>query len=878
MRDIGNSTRLFAFATLVFPSLLAISLPIASAQAPPRATIELENARWQQMPEHVLSVYTGPDGRIWHHLFDASNIYAPVALRKRLETEYREQSPQIVGASLALLEPGGRVWFFVNRSTELWGFDGKSWVERKPPPGEIFLGLCPTAGELLDNVHNRFVAGKAYFRDTRGVHVFDGTQWIYEAIVPPARQQIAQVRYAVSPNGRYAVALAPQLTADGGTVQTMNLWVVEEGAWKQRSSPWLNNLGWQNTIGPFCVDDDGIVWYVWQYGALRSLRLNDQTNPAELITQLNHDDFQTREQASAQLAGLLARNPAVIRPQLEAAYKSAVPLEVKFRLQTILGQPTTPRERLAKTITPGNANMVPIGKCRMQGVKALFHDDQGRLFVFAAAIQGRSEPPVRGLAILDRRGNAEIFPLRDEQAGIQSQPLWVSPPVQDKDRRGLWVSGEITGGPLRHLEYASKKVENAPDNQGGKVHAVDAQGRLYLSGGTLDVTGRARTRVTVIDSRVADTRQKLASFFEPITWPETLVAGDGAVWAIRKGAGLSRFDGVRWERMYDSKQPQCIPTLAGENGVVLCRNRQGDLLFQDTEFIAQAPLQQLIADHRDIIAAAFPPRGDGTLEARRNWITTDTRGNIWLLEHEKLSVLSNGEWLNAQEPLKALGQKLGGARFLSPIGEGNRVFVSDMSLLSSGGKSFFAEVSDGQIKLSDALHSTNRGLRDGAGGLWLEEHIAKNQGSSDRTLLHHTVRLVKDGTREDLDHYEGGRPVLVDKSDNVWLQHMKQLQPGNRFSIWRHGRLIQELTLTEVSSVRELFCDRPSSVYAVVPRGLLHLVSKQVDGREQFQAEQFYATDAPSGQWSYSSLGFLVVSAYYGGQRELHFIKLPASE
>src|SRR5262249_52043596 len=181
-------------------------------------------------------------------------------------------------------------------------------------------------------------------------------------------------------------------------------------------------------------------------------------------------------------------------------------------------------------------------------------------------------------------------------------------------------------------------------------------------------------------------------------------------------------------------------------------------------------------------------------------------------------------------------------------------------------------------KLTEAPHTTHVGLRDRDGGLWLAEHVATTRGTSDILQQPRTMRLVVNGQRQDLSHYEGRLPVLVAKADHVWLHTLNRSLPVNRLSVWKHGRLIQELSFPETNTFIALFSDGPGSVYAVQPLGIIHLVAKNMDGREHFETERVYSAAVPMGEWFYSDLGLFVVTAFHGGQRQLFTVQLPKSE
>ena len=161
---------------------LFASLPALAADK--RVPINVKTVRLQYFSADFRTALAGPDGRTWYQLDNDPTSRTRLELRAALEAEYRHPSPQISGATMALLEPDGRAWFYVSKGRELWGYDGKSWIEHWADVDTKFVGRCPTRGEFFDNLCNRFVGGKAWFRDERGIHVFDGKDWHYRAIGP----------------------------------------------------------------------------------------------------------------------------------------------------------------------------------------------------------------------------------------------------------------------------------------------------------------------------------------------------------------------------------------------------------------------------------------------------------------------------------------------------------------------------------------------------------------------------------------------------------------------------------------------------------------------------------------------------------------------
>jgi len=370
----------------------------ARGQEPRRLPLEPAAGRWQLLPEYVRAVYRGPDGRIWYQLSGDRLGRSDSQLKSLLEAEYRQTAPQIAGASLALLESNGRAWFYNNDATVLWGYDGQRWIERRAFVGSRFIGRCPTAGELEDNLVNRDAGGKAFFRDLQGVHVFDGQIWSYRGIAPHVPSQNGQVRYAVSPSGKYAVALPPKIVNQRPNIAFLNLelWTLKEGQWQEAESPWTEKPG---SIGPFIITDNGVLWYIWykgdyqEGGRLRWLSLAPTAGAApsdrvaSLIAMLDDNAFEIRQQATDELAVM----ESDVGPQLEAAKKIATASpEARARIDGIL---RLRKARLASDDATIDAFGSTIGQCRVQRPKSVFQDSAGGRYVFAEAVsQGKSEP------------------------------------------------------------------------------------------------------------------------------------------------------------------------------------------------------------------------------------------------------------------------------------------------------------------------------------------------------------------------------------------------------------------------------------------------------------------------------------------------------
>src|SRR5438046_8786203 len=124
--------------------VFAIGAPAHAQERKPVSSIgEWPDFRWRHMPSDVSAAYAGPDGRTWFQMAANPTVRETPQLREMLEGEYKNPAPRISGASLALFEPHGRVWFYVNMAKTMRGCDGKQWTEHNASPKNTFVGSCP---------------------------------------------------------------------------------------------------------------------------------------------------------------------------------------------------------------------------------------------------------------------------------------------------------------------------------------------------------------------------------------------------------------------------------------------------------------------------------------------------------------------------------------------------------------------------------------------------------------------------------------------------------------------------------------------------------------------------------------------------------------
>ncbi len=103
----------------------------------------------------------------------------------------------------------------------------------------------------------------------------------------------------------------------------------------------------------------------------------------------------------------------------------------------------------------------------------------------------------------------------------------------------------------------------------------------------------------------------------------------------------------------------------------------------------------MIEQHPEIIRKTFTP--ERPIPADHNplmlplTIVSDKAGNIWYLENHRVLVYVRDHWVLASEPLTAAGSRRGNVGYLSAVGDGSKVYVSDRGMLYEGGCCFSAK-------------------------------------------------------------------------------------------------------------------------------------------------------------------------------------------
>lgn len=455
-----------------------------------------------------------------------------------------------------------------------------------------------------------------------------------------------------------------------------------------------------------------------------------------------------------------------------------------------------------------------------------------------------------------------------------------------------WWGGADRGGPVMVDLDRLEVVDRSPDENFPYIHAVAADGTVFLS------NAAAGGVVAVYRPGAPDDRQVLAGRQVRLTSHEACCVGsDGRVWADLHGQGLRCFDGKAWQRVAGlAAGTHASLVIPGCSGAVFAQADGGRfVLIAGGKAHEGDSLERFVAEHRVEFTAAFGGRYCLDWWARGAGLAVDKGGNIWLLWQRRLRVLAGDSWV---DPVfrGENGEDLGGrgdTQFLAPVGDGGRVYLHETDWFD--GWVFFGQVTGGKAVCVRTINARprigslarNKVIRDNEGGLWLVNNsIASGARGSDRQ------RIVRRATEKGFVEEYGviGWPCVADESGVVWAAHDDGAKTGE-VSLVSGGRIAARLTLPGMEGVCSMFSDRPGSVYVWTYRGMRHYVAKDPAEPARYSVEQTYYPQGPGGavlrahmanRVAASRLGYAVIvttSDYACGGREvwpwLNLVPLP---
>ncbi|HET6441528.1 MAG TPA: hypothetical protein VFH53_04050, partial [Phycisphaerae bacterium] len=815
------------------PLVLALfACPLLGAVAPPEhVDITLRNVLWQTLPDEVRAVYVGPDERIWYELRYEAWPIDWAHLRGVIEREFRKEAPQVLGVRPVLFESNGRVWFSDIYSM-LLGYDGHTWIEHAAEKKHYFEDILPNHGRREGETPAVELAGTLFFPDNRGVHCFDGKTWTYKEFLGPR------------PGGRDPIVLVPQ--ADGRTLLVTGpqevLWRWKAGEWTELDrKALLGDIGTTRLVPwgkeGFWVGSGQDSMFFWELG------VDPAAQFASILARLGDERFAVREEATAALIQMGAR----ILLMAEKARAETDDPEIRLRLDKVIVDLRHPEQAF-----------VPLGPYLVKAPRLLPCDDPGVMYVGSEEIQegGKSVGP--GVVVAEVAGRYRLLEgpeFLQAWHHLYSGVFW---PVVLKPSRLVWLAGDYVRRPACLLDVEKGQfVAVPPEKQIGWLHAVRSDGTVFLSRSD-PVQGGG---VYVFKPGAPEDRQFLSgqTFSLGRERDNAVVARDGAVWAGLEDQGFSRFDGKVWQPVKALAGKKSVLWVDfGRNGEVLLKTDTGyELLDAKGDSVgADEDLAALVVRCRARITAVFAHRHGVELTG----IGVDKGGNIWLVERRRLRVLVGERWLEANQALCDAGMRSEEVEYLTLLGDGSRVYVTDLGMVHDGGRSFFGEVQEGRLVFVPAPHTSERVLSvvDHEGAFWLPGSVTISMGTSDKTTAQLAQRLTEKGTVQEIKN--AGWAYLCDKAGNVWLGHIGG-GPRNQFNIWRNGKI--EATVSIPASGNYFngpISDRLGSVYVWTESGLYHLMADSA-APAKYAVKTVWHPCGIEGKitgFAYSDLGYFV--------------------
>ncbi|NQT19701.1 MAG: hypothetical protein HQ592_08345 [Planctomycetes bacterium] len=799
----------------------------------------LRDVMWQVLPDNIRSVYVGPDGRLWWQIDHRREEPEIGKIREIIERQFGNESPVIYGARIALFEPGGRTWFIDHSGKHLIAYDGKRWIERQVTGFNSFCGSCPNHGRYERKGYNLILRREAFFLDSYGVHCFDLDKqtWSYQ---PMSAYKCMRAYLVPEPDGRGLIACFNGVvnTRANPTECIVELWRLREGNWTPLDVP-------QEILNSRIAGITPVKNGVW---------IDEQDRRSEYH-----------------------------RPEDRKKVPPARLWFVAFDAEA--GQDDNPPFAL--------------GPYKAKDAVLIEYDGSGTTYF--AAKQIFREEELLGPGMLIRRVDGQVTALLGERfAGCTHQDYRCggSGPLAVAGRNALWTPYKMLSSKaalMVSLETGDV-MATMPDQNFIWLHSALDDGTVFVS---ISEPGQAYSTIIVYKPDAPDTRVLLEVRKIEAKRRVFCVASDGALWAAvldpadptrgsRQESMILRFNGKAWQPVEAFRGwTDTTRLIPGRNGEILAIGTYRSAFLMDGLLYPENSLETLIALHHKKFASAFFM---GSSTGRQGKVVADKAGNIWLSPYLRprrpLKVLIGDTWLDATASLCKAGSRDGRKIFIATIGDGSMVYVTDITAACRGGTSFYGEVVDGDLifvpaPACDQGKSIRGRARDHNNTLWVPASIATYEGDGWMTIHGQEVHLIT-GDFAPKRLTDVGRPILCDKSGNMWL--------GQQFGkkrdvcdIYTNGKLAHSLVIPSSRHPRTWpISDRPGSVFARTVTGIYHFTADNPAEPAKYTLKKRYdLTDSVEGggYWTgYSSLGYMVICLDGNNISPFYLIKLPEPE
>ena len=835
---------------------LFIQFSLFSQEVP---NIELKDTMWQFMPDDVISVFRGNDGRLWQQIQDDPPEKDIEKLKQNIQEEFSKKSPRIRWR-IALFESGKRVWFTNKENNMLLGYDGEKWIEKKADEKHFFYGVtsnCFRKGKPF----NIFLDGRSFFIDSLGILTFDGENWdyckmadnnfggttsMYPILLPcPDMKGVFAVFKSKTKGVPGKIINAPAQIQQRAAITSGKFWTTEINIMEFRDGKWTN-VELADGLNPADIEivlprEKGMI--VGTTGG-KMIFFQDEVLDKEkfnaLLAKLSDENFNVREKATTDLAGL----GITFRKSITEARKEAKDPEVRDRLSKAL--------ELMKDVQATQEDLQVFGDYILKDPAIVHYDVSARIFLTSADVRmkGKDETLGPGLIILDADDKA-IF-LKGEkftkgwdknyQSGGALQPL---PSI-------FWLE---TKDAIRMLDIEKKDfIYETKDLSFHWLHAASADGIFFCSRG-IPFSPQAKP-VAVFKPSAKDERIRIPTQEIKVHSALFIITADGSIWLKNPEGGVVMFNGKEWKNFPEIKDIQVTKTITGKDGALISvpsvsNQTELSFMYADGKLLVEKNIDLLISKNRKVIEKYFDVKNKDFLY--------DGAGNIWYQKGQnELMVSSVARTFNLYDKLQEAYSK-GQVRSFMGIGR-NKVLI-DYYSWGHGGPgntiTLACQFKDGVPELKEIprmSRSRSDPVYDNEGKLWYPLDSAPDEKQV-------AIRIGEEEKTEEIK--DSGLPYICDKSGNVWLGNITG-QPKNKFNIWRKGEIKASIEIPHANEWSTFTSNKEGSVIAFTGPLVTHLVAEDPANPATYKVKAEYWLDF-KGTTAGSPDGFRLGDKFYLG-------------
>ncbi|HBC87449.1 MAG TPA: hypothetical protein DCZ94_10880 [Lentisphaeria bacterium] len=830
---------------------------------------------WQFLPEDVISVVAGNDGRLWLQVLDDSEGKDIEKIKQNINDEFLKTSPSLRGCMPILFESGKRIWFTNLKKDILLGYDGEIWIERKAEKDHYFNGVLPSQIRKGKSF-NLFLNGRAFFIDSLGILSFDGEKWDY--------RQMGQYSHAKS-NYSYPMLLPtsdmkgviaffkssiPPDTVisnhQGNIIRSRHTWEKEFFLMEFRDDKW------KSLEIPTCLNQAEIDFIMPRSNGMiigmkgRNIFFFQDKPPMEkfnsLLSKLSDGDFNVREKATSELATL----GIVFWNSISDAQKEAKDPEVKNRLSKVLEMLKEKQENsLEQEISFAIGDYVLINPTMVS------YDALARIFITSPDVRGKAGDEILGpgLLIIDADGKTGFLKGKKFTEGWEktfSDKTYLDRGIPHPLPSIFWLESDNA---IRILDIDKRDfIYETNELSFSWLHCATSDGMFICSRGGPFYYPSMIKPVAVFKHSAKDERKLLASQQVKILDNLFLFFTKDGIWIKNPEGEVLMFDGKKWKDFPELKDASYANIKIAKDGTFISTGKPFCFMYADGKISTTNSPDQLIFENLKTIENHFD-------EKAKNF-TCDGSGNIWFFKSEnELMIYNNRSNYNLLEKHAETFSKCSVNHFKG-IAK-NKVLIH-YSLQGQGFFTLVCEKKNGKYFFNkiptSSVHDYFKLIYDFEGKLWY------NAESPSSTQL--TFRIGEEEKIQEI--IDSGIPFLCDKSGNVWLGDIIR-QTKNKFNIWRKGEIKGSVEIPHANEASTLISDREGSVIAITGPLVTHLTAENTENPAEYKVKAEYWLDVkgklgtPQG-FRLGDKFYIGVSSWTSNNKEyfLNIIEFPPSE